>query len=346
MQTYITTQEAAKLLKVPVLRIRQWVSRRGLPHARLGNRIILDKEQLLAWYADKRAKERPVDELTEVYKLYFPAYRKAPGEGGDTRTLPARIDFALGSLDPKDELVVRLRFGIHNQPHGAMTLREVGDKFLMVAPERVRQRETRAIEQLRHPQNSEPLRVHSQHSFTGTLKEHLDLLACVYGEQDGFDMLGSILQSFHRDEKGGAEAMLHAIAVTIPELAEPVPLRKTARLLLWYARGLHREIVGLRSELRNRDRLAGAERLTPEMRVHLSRSVEELELSVRSSTCLRRAEILYVGDLVQRTDQEMMKIKSFGRKSLKEIKEVLACRGLSLGMIVPSWGRPMAYYAN
>ena len=65
---------------------------------------------------------------------------------------------------------------------------------------------------------------------------------------------------------------------------------------------------------------------------NLYRSVEELELSVRSANCLQNANIRYIGELVQRTEAEMLKTKNFGRKSLKEIKELLSEMGLSLGM--------------
>jgi DNA-directed RNA polymerase subunit alpha len=68
------------------------------------------------------------------------------------------------------------------------------------------------------------------------------------------------------------------------------------------------------------------------MNPHLLRSVDELELSVRSANCLQNANIRYIGGLVQRTESEMLKTKNFGRKSLNEIKEVLASMGLSLGM--------------
>lgn len=64
----------------------------------------------------------------------------------------------------------------------------------------------------------------------------------------------------------------------------------------------------------------------------LGRSVDELELSVRSANCLQNANIKTIGDLVQKTEAEMLKTKNFGRKSLKEIKEILAEMGLSLGM--------------
>ncbi|MCG8590856.1 MAG: DNA-directed RNA polymerase subunit alpha [Proteobacteria bacterium] len=65
---------------------------------------------------------------------------------------------------------------------------------------------------------------------------------------------------------------------------------------------------------------------------NLFRSVDELELSVRSANCLQNANIRFIGELVQRTEAEMLKTKNFGRKSLNEIKEVLASMGLSLGM--------------
>jgi len=65
---------------------------------------------------------------------------------------------------------------------------------------------------------------------------------------------------------------------------------------------------------------------------HLFKSVDELELSVRSANCLQNANIRLIGELVQRTEGEMLKTKNFGRKSLNEIKEVLAGMGLELGM--------------
>jgi DNA-directed RNA polymerase subunit alpha len=65
---------------------------------------------------------------------------------------------------------------------------------------------------------------------------------------------------------------------------------------------------------------------------NLFRSVDELELSVRSANCLQNANIRYIGELVQRSEGEMLKTKNFGRKSLNEIKEVLQSMGLSLGM--------------
>ncbi len=70
---------------------------------------------------------------------------------------------------------------------------------------------------------------------------------------------------------------------------------------------------------------------------NLFRSVDELELSVRSANCLQNANIKSIGDLVQKTEAEMLKTKNFGRKSLKEIKEILAEMGLSLGMKLENW---------
>ncbi len=70
------------------------------------------------------------------------------------------------------------------------------------------------------------------------------------------------------------------------------------------------------------------------LRENLMRSIEELELSVRSYNCLKNADIKTIADLVQRTEAEMLKTKNFGRKSLNEIKELLAEMGLSLGMKV------------
>jgi len=70
---------------------------------------------------------------------------------------------------------------------------------------------------------------------------------------------------------------------------------------------------------------------------NLFRSVEELELSVRSANCLQNANINLIGELVQKTEPEMLKTKNFGRKSLKEIKEILADMGLSLGLKIDNW---------
>ncbi len=81
------------------------------------------------------------------------------------------------------------------------------------------------------------------------------------------------------------------------------------------------------------DKERGIDRgLEPQFNENLYRSVEELELSVRSANCLKNANILKIFQLVQKTENEMLKTKNFGRKSLNEIKEVLSEMGLSLGM--------------
>jgi DNA-directed RNA polymerase subunit alpha len=74
---------------------------------------------------------------------------------------------------------------------------------------------------------------------------------------------------------------------------------------------------------------------------NLKRSVEELELSVRSYNCLKNADIKTIGELVQKTEAEMLKTKNFGRKSLNEIKEILSEMGLSFGMKLGEDGRPL-----
>jgi len=70
---------------------------------------------------------------------------------------------------------------------------------------------------------------------------------------------------------------------------------------------------------------------------YLLKKVDELELSVRSANCLKNDNIIYIGDLVQKTEAEMLRTPNFGRKSLNEIKEVLASMGLRLGMDIPGW---------
>ncbi len=69
----------------------------------------------------------------------------------------------------------------------------------------------------------------------------------------------------------------------------------------------------------------------------LLKKVDELELSVRSANCLKNDNIVYIGDLIQKTEGEMLRTPNFGRKSLNEIKEVLAQMGLHLGMEVQNW---------
>ncbi|HEV2495781.1 MAG TPA: DNA-directed RNA polymerase subunit alpha [Terriglobia bacterium] len=96
----------------------------------------------------------------------------------------------------------------------------------------------------------------------------------------------------------------------------------------------------------NFDETPEAEEVTPEKAPVvrndvLDRSVEELELSVRSYNCLKNANIQTIRQLVEKSEQEMLKTKNFGRKSLNEIKEILAAMGLSLGMRFDEKGNPM-----
>ena len=75
----------------------------------------------------------------------------------------------------------------------------------------------------------------------------------------------------------------------------------------------------------------------PEFNKNLLKKVDELELSVRSMNCLKNDNIIYIGDLVQKTESEMLRTPNFGRKSLNEIKEVLSSMSLYLGMEIPKW---------
>jgi DNA-directed RNA polymerase subunit alpha len=76
---------------------------------------------------------------------------------------------------------------------------------------------------------------------------------------------------------------------------------------------------------------------SPQLNDNLFRSVDDLELSVRSANCLKNANIRYIGELVVRSEAEMLKTKNFGRKSLNEIKEILSEMGLGLGMKIDGW---------
>ena len=70
---------------------------------------------------------------------------------------------------------------------------------------------------------------------------------------------------------------------------------------------------------------------------NLLRKVDELELSVRSANCLKNDNIIYIGDLAQKSESDMLRTPNFGRKSLNEIKEVLGHMGLHLGMDIQTW---------
>ena len=76
---------------------------------------------------------------------------------------------------------------------------------------------------------------------------------------------------------------------------------------------------------------------TPPLDPILLRPVDDLELTVRSANCLKAENIYYIGDLIQRTENELLKTPNLGRKSLNEIKEVLASHGLTLGMRLENW---------
>lgn len=76
---------------------------------------------------------------------------------------------------------------------------------------------------------------------------------------------------------------------------------------------------------------------TPPLDPILLRPVDDLELTVRSANCLKAENIYYIGDLIQRTENELLKTPNLGRKSLNEIKEVLAAHGLTLGSRLENW---------
>ncbi len=85
------------------------------------------------------------------------------------------------------------------------------------------------------------------------------------------------------------------------------------------------------------EQAADAKREVAQIDPLLLRTVDDLELTVRSANCLKAENIFYIGDLIQRTESELLKTPNLGKKSLNEIKEVLSTRGLSLGMRVDNW---------
>ena len=85
------------------------------------------------------------------------------------------------------------------------------------------------------------------------------------------------------------------------------------------------------------EKIAEPEEKEDEIDPILLRPVDDLELTVRSANCLKAESIYYIGDLIQRTEVELLKTPNLGKKSLTEIKDVLASRGLSLGMRLENW---------
>ncbi|MCK5897216.1 MAG: DNA-directed RNA polymerase subunit alpha, partial [Cocleimonas sp.] len=80
----------------------------------------------------------------------------------------------------------------------------------------------------------------------------------------------------------------------------------------------------------------------PEIDPILLRPVDDLELTVRSANCLKAEQVYYIGDLVQKTESELLKTPNLGKKSLTEIKDVLASHGLTLGSRLENWPPPVA----
>lgn len=106
-------------------------------------------------------------------------------------------------------------------------------------------------------------------------------------------------------------------------------VRQSARILMDQLR-----VFG---ELEGTTEPIAAARAAPQVDPILLRPVDDLELTVRSANCLKAENIYYIGDLIQRTENELLKTPNLGRKSLNEIKEVLAARGLTLGMKLENW---------
>ena len=106
-------------------------------------------------------------------------------------------------------------------------------------------------------------------------------------------------------------------------------VRTAARILV--------EQLSVFADLKGTEAAPGEAARAPQVDPILLRPVDELELTVRSANCLKAENIYYIGDLIQRTETELLKTPNLGRKSLNEIKEVLASKGLSLGMKLENW---------
>ena len=106
-------------------------------------------------------------------------------------------------------------------------------------------------------------------------------------------------------------------------------IRQSARVLV--------DQLNVFAALEGTEAAAEAPSRAPTVDPILLRPVDDLELTVRSANCLKAENIYYIGDLIQRTENELLKTPNLGRKSLNEIKEVLASRGLTLGMKLENW---------
>ncbi|MDR9022432.1 DNA-directed RNA polymerase subunit alpha [Burkholderia multivorans] len=118
---------------------------------------------------------------------------------------------------------------------------------------------------------------------------------------------------------------IETTGVITPEEA----IRQSARILV--------DQLSVFAALEGTETAAEAPSRAPQIDPILLRPVDDLELTVRSANCLKAENIYYIGDLIQRTENELLKTPNLGRKSLNEIKEVLASRGLTLGMKLENW---------
>jgi DNA-directed RNA polymerase subunit alpha len=112
-------------------------------------------------------------------------------------------------------------------------------------------------------------------------------------------------------------------------IAPEEAVRQSARLLV--------DQLSVFAALEGTSEPVGVRPISPSVDPILLRPVDDLELTVRSANCLKAENIYYIGDLIQRTENELLKTPNLGRKSLNEIKEVLAARGLTLGMKLENW---------
>jgi DNA-directed RNA polymerase subunit alpha len=111
------------------------------------------------------------------------------------------------------------------------------------------------------------------------------------------------------------------------------------------AAGILRSQLAVFVDITSEDQVEKSSGSTIEVDPILLRSIDDLELTVRSANCLKAESIYYIGDLIQRTEVELLKTPNLGKKSLTEIKDVLAARGLSLGMRLENWP-PAGLYDN
>jgi len=217
------------------------------------------------------------------------------------------IKKALKMLTPREEEVLFLRFGLDGK--GAKTFREIAEKFKL-SGERVRQIEQKALRKLRHTSRRD-YALHLRDEKGQLLAYNVffkDEVASIVTQQKRYiEMLEHDIAKLTAEKRSLKERLriMHEFMIN-HDLKDPLPKQ------------LSEDSTGY------------------DIPSDFNRLIEEFELSARTATCLKRLGINTIGELAKKTERDLLKVKNFGRKSLSEVKELLAFHNMQLGMIKPS----------